>query len=158
MVAAGEFAPAKQNLEIALKTSSEWIGDHDLYAMLVDMAVRRRDESDIRKYAPQAADLATRYGHELYQAVAHRAWGVAHRLGGDNAAAKESLNHALKIFTQLKTRWQMGRTLFELGELAVTQVNTAEARDSFSRAVELFEEMQATSDVSRTRAALDALK
>ena len=158
MMAAGEFAPARQNLEIALSTSSEWIGDHDLYAMLVDVAVRQRDESDIRKYAAQAEALATRYGHELYQAIVHRAWGVAHRLGGDNAAAKASLNLALEIFTQLKTRWQMGRTLFELGELAVTQANTAEAADFFSRAIELFEEMQATSDVLRTQAALDALK
>ena len=100
MMAAGEFAPAKQNLEIALKTSSEWIGDHDLYAMLVDLAVRQRDESDIRKYAVQAEALATRYGHELYQAIVHRAWGVAHRLAGDNAAAKASLNQALEIFSR----------------------------------------------------------
>lgn len=157
-MAAGEFAPARQNLKIALKTSSEWIGDHDLYAMLVDVAVRRRNESDIRQYAPQAEALATHYGHELYLAIVQRAWGVAHRLAGDSAAANASLNQALDIFSQLKTRWQMGRTLFELGELAVTQVNTAEARDFFSRAIELFEEMQATSDVSRTRAALDALK
>jgi len=158
MMAAGEFAPARQNLEIALKTSSEWIGDHDLYAMLVDLAVRQRDESDIRKYAAQTAALATGYGHELYQAVAYRAWGVAHRLDGDNAAAKASLNRALEIFSQLKTRWQMGRTLLELGELAVTQTSTAEARDFFIRAIELFEAMQASPDVLRTRAALEALK
>jgi tetratricopeptide (TPR) repeat protein len=158
MMAAGEFAPAKQNLEIALKTSSEWIGDHDLYAMLVDVAVRRRDESDIRKYAAQAEALATHYGHELYQAIVHRAWGVAYRLGGDNAAAEASLNRALEIFSQLKTRWQMGHTLFELGELAVTQASTAEARDFFTRAIELFEAMQATPDVLRTRAVLEALK
>ena len=52
----------------------------------------------------------------------------------------------------------MGRTLFELGELALTQASTAEARDFFTRAIELFEEMQATPDVLRTRAALEALK
>ena len=158
MMAAGEFAPARQNLEIALKTSSEWIGDHDLYVMLVDVAVRQRKELDIRQYAPQAKVLATRYNHELYQAVIQRAWGVAHRLAGENDEAKASLNRALEMFTQLKTRWQMGRTLFELGELALTQASTTEARDFFTRANALFEEMQATPDVLRTRDALEALK
>jgi tetratricopeptide (TPR) repeat protein len=158
MMAAGEFAPARQNLETALKTPSEWIGDHDLHAMLVDLAARQRDEAAIRQYAPLAEELATRYDHTLYQAIAHRAWGVAHRLAGEYAAARARLNQALTLFSELNTRWQMGRTLFELGELAAAQTNTTEANDHFIRALAAFEEMQAAPDVTRTRIALEALK
>ena len=33
------------------------------------------------------------------------------------------------MFNSLNTRWQIGRTLFELGELAVAQEDVAAARD-----------------------------
>jgi len=156
MMAAGEFARARQNLETALKTPSEWIGDHDLYTSLVDLAVRQHDRNTVRKYAAKAEEMATRYDHELYRAIAQRAWGVFHRLDGDYVAARTSLNQALALFSQLNTRWQMGRTLFELGELAVTEANNAEARGFFTRALEAFEQMHAAPDVERTRTAMEA--
>lgn len=158
MMAAGEFALARQNLEAALKTPSEWIGDHDLYAMLVDVAALQRDEATIWRYAPPAEELARRYSHRLYQAIAQRAWGVAYRLAGDYSEARVRLNQALELFSQLNTRWQIGRALFELGELAAAQANTVTAIDHFSRALAAFEEMRAASDVTRTRTALEGLK
>jgi hypothetical protein len=45
-----------------------------------------------------------------------------------------------------------------LGELAAAQADTVMATDHFTRALAAFEEMQAASDVARTRAALEALK
>lgn len=121
------------------------------------MAVLQRDEAGIRQYAPQAEELAMRYGHTLYQAVAHRAWGVAHRLAGEHAEAKARLHQALDLFNSLNTRWQMGRTLFELGELAA-QTDTTKAREYFIHAVAAFEAMRAAPDAARTRAALDKLR
>lgn len=154
----GEFTLVKQHLEASLNLSLPWVGDHDVYAALTDAASREADEAAIRQYAPQAEALAARYGHTLYQAVAHRAWGVAYRLAGDYAGSQARLDQALDLFRGLKTPWQIGRTLFELGQLAAAQTNTAEAHDYFERALAAFEEMRAAPDAARTRAALEKLQ
>lgn len=153
----GEFALIRQHLAAAVNLSLAWVGDHDVYAALTDAAARQGDEAAIRRYAPQAEALAARHGHALYQAVAHRAWGVAHRLAGEYAEAEEHLNQALDVFSGLNTRWQMGRTLFELGELAAAQMNTAKARDYFVRALAAFEAMRSAPDAARTHAVLERL-
>jgi len=157
-VGEGEFALVRQHMEISLHSSSWWVGDHDIYATLVDMAVLQRDEAGIRLYAPQAEELAARYGHLLYQAVAHRAWGVAHRLAGEYPEAETRLHQALDLFSGLNTRWQIGRTMYEFGELAAAQMDINKARGYFNHALVAFEEMRAAPDVSRTQAALDSLK
>jgi len=153
----GEFTLIRQHLEAATHLSLSWVGDHDVYAALTDAASREGDETAIRQYVPLAEELATRYGHTLYQAIAYRAWGVAHRLASEYAEAEARLNQALDLFSGLNTRWQMGRTLFELGELAAARTNTAKARDYFTRALAAFEAMRAAPDVARTRAAIERL-
>ncbi len=157
-MAEGEFALVRQHLEAALRTTDAECGDHDLYAMLADAATQQRDQAALRQYAPLAEETATRYGHALYQAVAHRAWGVAHRLVGEYADAEMRLSQALELFHGLDTRWQIGRTLYELGALALARSNTAEARDHFSRALAAFEDMRAAPDTARVHAALETLK
>ncbi len=153
----GEFTLVRQHLEAGIGLALSWVGDHDVYAALTDAACLEGDEPAIRKYAPQAEALATRYGHTLYLAIADRAWGVAHRLAGEYVQAEARLNHALDLFGGLNTRWQMGRTLRELGELAAARANTTQARDYFTRAVTAFQEMRAAPDLVRTQAALERL-
>jgi hypothetical protein len=155
----GEFARVRQELEIAFGQSAEfdYVGDHDVHTTLVDVAALQRDEAAIRAYAPAAERLAIRYDHKLYQAIIFRAWGVAHRLAGEFAQAETRFNQALAWFTGLDTRWQIGRTHFELGELAVARGERAAARASFTRALADFEFMRAGPDVVRTRAALEEL-
>lgn len=146
-------------MEVALNKSRSPAGapsgDHDLYAVLADAALQQHDEPTLRRYAPLAEETAARIDHKLYMAIAHRAWGVAHRLASEYAEAERRLNLALNIFADLDTRWQSGVTLFELGELARAQGNTLAARDYFSRALTAFEEMRAAPDAMRTRAALE---
>ncbi len=125
--------------------------------MLADVAAQQRDLAALRQYAPLAEQLASRYDHVLYRAIAHRAWGVAHRLAAEYAEATGRLNQALESFQDLDTRWQIGRTLSELGELAVARAEAAAARDYFSRALAAFEAMKAAPDAARVRAALEAL-
>ena len=158
-LAEGEFALVREYVELALNKSPNPAGapsgDHDLYAVLVDGAMQQRDQTALRKYAPLAEETATRIDHKLYTAIAYRAWGVAHRLAEEYAEAERRLNLALNIFAEMGTRWQSGITLFELGELARAQRNTAAAHDYFSRALIAFEEMRAAPDIVRTRTALD---
>jgi tetratricopeptide (TPR) repeat protein len=157
-MAEGEFALVRQILEAALDLPAEWIGDHDMHVMLADVAASQHDLAGIQKYAPQAEVLAERYQHELYQAITQRAWGVAHRLAGDYALSEAKLTKALELFRKLNTRWQAGRTLFELGELARARSAPVEAQRWFSEALSAFIEMNATLDARRTRAELEALK
>ncbi len=150
-MAEGEFALVRKYLEIALHKTASWVGEHDLYAMLADAAAQQRDAAALQQYAPLAEELAARYDHKLYQAVAHRAWGVAHRLAGGLKESEARLNQALELFQQLDTRWQIGRTLFELGELALARTENTAAQEQFSRALAAFEQIGALPDAARAR-------
>ena len=156
-MAEGEFALVRQHLEAALKLTSLWVGEHELYAMLADVAAQQRDEAALRQYTPIAEELAARYDHILYRAIAHRAWGVAHRLAGEYAESETRLTNALALFERLDTRWQIGRTLFELGELTKAQRNIDGARDYFQRALNMFTDMHALPDAERTYTSLESL-
>ncbi len=162
-MAEGEFTLVKQHLQVALTrpgfefSYSTPTADFDLYVMLVDAAAQQRDLPALQEYAALAAELAVRHEHRLYQAIIHRAQGVAHRLSGEYADAETQLNQALKGFQELKTRWQIGRTLYELAELAQAQADTAQARAYFSQALTAFEEMDAVPDATRTRTVLASL-
>jgi tetratricopeptide (TPR) repeat protein len=131
--------------------------EHDVYMLLSDAAVQRHDETAIRQYTPKLEELAIRDSHRLYIAIAQRAWGVAHRLAGEHAEAESRLNKALDLFSELGTRWQIGRTLIELAELDLARSDRAGARNYFSQALEAFEKLKASPDIERTRAALQAL-
>jgi hypothetical protein len=78
-------------------------------------------------------------------------------LKGEYIEAESKLNLAMGIFNALNARYQIGRTLFEMGELSTAQIDTAKARDYFIRALESFESMQATPDAERAKAALKRL-
>jgi len=160
LTAEGEFALVREHLEAALpKPSIGWIafGDHEVYNLLVDTAAQQRDETALQKYAPLAEEAAIRYDHKLNQAIAHRAWGVLYRLAGQYAESQFRFDRALEIFQDMNTRWQIGRTLFELGELAVVQTNISQARDYLHAAKVTFEALQAAPDLAHSQAALERL-
>ncbi|HET9905806.1 MAG TPA: hypothetical protein VFQ23_04180 [Anaerolineales bacterium] len=127
--------------------------DHEIYMTLADTAVELRDVDALRKYAPNLEELAVRDNHKLYLAIAHRALGVERRLAGKHAEAEDRLRQALGLFTKLGARWQIGRTLFELGELNLSHA-PVKASEYYSQALGSFEEVQAKPYAERTRAAL----
>lgn len=159
-MAEGEFALIREYGEAGLiRPSKGWatFGDHDLYSLLVDAAVRHRDEIALRQYVPLAEETARRYEHKLYQAIAHRARGMLHRLSSEYVEAELQLNEALELFNNMNTRYQIGRTLFELGELAAAQTSAPHAYDYFTRALNDFERIGAAPDTIRVRERLAAL-
>ena len=123
---------------------------------LADTAVELRDTEALRKYAHPLEELASRDNHRLYLAIAHRALGVEHRLAGEQSSAETRLKQALELFTKLGARWQVGRTLFELGELQLSH-SRPKAREYYSQALRAFEEIQAKTSVEQTRAVLNSL-
>ena len=154
-MAEGEFALVQKYLEIAIHKTAAWVGEHDIYAMLADVAAQQRDETSLQKYAPLAEEFALRYDHRLYQAIAQRAWGVMYRLTGQYNESQIRFEQALVIFQQMNTRWQIGRTLFELGELSISLADISSARDYFTRALSTFETLSARPDAARTREKLE---
>ena len=155
-MAEGEFALVRKYVEVALQRTSMLIGEHDLYAMMVDAAAEQGDAAALQQYAPLAEQSAARHDHKLYLAVAHRAWGVAHRLAGQVPQAEARLSQALALFEALDTRWQIGRTLLELGELALSHADREAARHYMSRALATFDEVGAAPYAARTRDRLAA--
>ncbi len=161
-MAEGEFALMTTHLEAALEqnvaTGAPYGSDHDVYSLLADAAVQRRDLAMLREYASLAEESARRIDHELDLAIAHRAWGVAHTLAGEYPQAAQRFQQALDLFGAYQVPWQLGRTEYEMGLLASAEKKTAEAREHFSRALAAFEEMHAAPDARRTRAALQDLE
>lgn len=159
----GEFALMKEHLEEAFSKSNaplKWGSmptEPELYVLLADSAAERRDETALREFTPILEELATRNGHKLYEAVAHRAWGVAHTLAGEYEEARTRLNQSLALLRPLDTRWQIGRTLYELGELASKQRDLTAARSHFSEALTLYHDLRAVPYVQRTEARLASL-
>lgn len=131
--------------------------EHIVYMMLVDSAARTGDETAIRKFAPRLEELALRDDHKPYLAVAHRAWGIAHRLSGEYVEAETRLEKALGIFEELESSWQIGRTLYALGELALAKTDGGAAHSYFMLAQAKFEELGAKPDINRTAAVLEKL-
>ena len=132
--------------------------EHIVYMMLTDTAALVHDEAAIRRYAPRLEELATRDDHHLYLAIAHRAWGIAHRLSGEYDLAETRLLKARDVFKELETRWQLGRTLFEMGELEQARSHTDAARDYFSQALAAFEAVQALPNETQTRNMVQSLE
>lgn len=156
--AEGEFALVKASLEGALDKPGQPVSwgtmahDHEVYAMLADVAVEMRDEEALRTYAPRLEALALRDNHALYLAIAQRAGGVALGVGGDFAGAEARLRVALAGFERLGTAWQVGRTLMELGEVELARSQGDAARSHFSQAQAAFESIQAQPAAERARA------
>ena len=156
-MAEGEFADVRNHLEEALSHSAEWVGDHDLYAMLAEAAVGVENLEVLKKYAPLAEETAVRYGHNLYQAIANRSWGVAHRLAGEFSQAEERLNRALASFQGMGTHWQVGRTFVELGQLAHARGELALAGDFFRKALVEFSSLAASNDMKQVNTLIEGL-
>jgi len=156
-MAQGEFALVKALLKKAMRNSDILAVDPDLNAILVDAAVQQRDVTALREYTPMLEETATPLEHNLYLATTHRAWGVFHRLVGQYEKAEARLEKAADVFQGLDTRWQLGRTHFELGELAEHQSDTDKAKQHYSKALNLFEEMGAVPDAERAREAISKL-
>jgi tetratricopeptide (TPR) repeat protein len=130
---------------------------HIVYMMLTESAAQARDAGRLQLYAPKLEELATQDDHQPYLAVAHRAAGVAHNLAGEPVEAVARLNQAMEIFTKLETGWQIGRTYYEMGEVARSLSDVGRAKGYFIQALAAFEAMKAMPDIERTRAALGAL-
>jgi len=131
--------------------------DHEMYMTLADTALELRDLAALQKYVPKLEQLASRDNHPLYLAIAHRARGGLQRLAGESARAEASLKQALEIFNRLGTRWQTGRTLLELAELALARSKKSKAREHFTQALAAFEELRALPDAEKARLRLDSL-
>jgi tetratricopeptide (TPR) repeat protein len=163
MKAQGEFAQVESELSAVLELPGQPVKrgtmahQHIVYMMLTDSAAQAEDLGRLQVYAPKLEELAIRDDHQPYLAVAHRAMGVAHRLAGENVEAVTRLNQAMEIFTSLEMGMQVGRTYFEMGEVARNLGEAERAQGFYNEALTAFEAMKATPDIDRTRALLGTL-
>jgi hypothetical protein len=164
LAAKGEFALVSEKITAALSKPGQPVKrgtmahDHHMHMLLAESAVHLREAAAIRQHAAQLEALAARDGHRLYQAIAHRAWGVAHTLAAEYAEAEVRLESALALFRSLDTRWQIGRTLVAWADLALARTDAAAAAGPlYQEALQVFESLGAATDAGRTRAALAAL-
>jgi len=156
----GEFALVKEHLTNAIrKPPIGWnpVGDHEIYVSMADIAATLRDESLLSTYAAQSDEISLSLGHTLYHAVTLRALGILDWLHHDYPQAETRLRESCLLFQQLGTRWQIGRTLFDLGEMSTELGKMGEAKEYFSQALSAFEVMGARPFVNKTLEHLDCL-
>ena len=76
-------------------------------------------------------------------------------MAGECDAAETRLNQAMTMFSALDTHWQVGRTHFELGELARVRLGASGGRDQYARALVEFEAIGAVPDAMNIRRLMD---
>ena len=111
-MAEGEFALTTQALELALTSQGEWIGDHDLYAVLADAAALQRDEIALRRYAPLLEELRSAMGICSIRPLLTAPGGWHIGWPANSLPPSSGCNKPWRSSTA-GTRWQLGRTHFE---------------------------------------------
>lgn len=157
MIAEGEFAQVNSYFQEALERPSEILLDVRFFHLLVDNAILQEDIDSLEELTPRFLELAELHEHDLYNAIANRSIAVLHRLKGELNKPKKLLEISLKIFKDLETHWQIGRTYNELGQLAIAQEKTSEAKDQFTQALEAYKILDARIDIEKTQRALDEI-
>ena len=153
-MAEGEFVLVNEHLTAAMqKHPMGWnpVGDHEIYVLLADVAAEKRDETMLGMYAPQAEAISARLKHTLYRAIALRSLGVLDELHGRTVLAEARLKESYDLFQKLEARWQMGRTLFELGQLSAVVGRSKEASEYFAQAANELESLGARPLLERVR-------
>lgn len=156
----GEFALIKEHLTTAMRLPPVgWnpVGEHEILVLLADIGAMNRDEALLATYAYEADFISLSLDHLLYHAMAIRALGILDWLHRDYARAEDQLRESIRLFQQLETRWQLGRTLYDLGELSMDLGRTMQAREFFMQALLAFEEMGAEPYMAKTKRHLTML-
>jgi tetratricopeptide (TPR) repeat protein len=152
-MAEGEFALIPQHLEAALRQSPVLVrwgsaaSDLDLYILYAEYAAQH-NEPDLMAHALRALEAAVSLGHPLYEAIARRALGAAHRRAGAWEEADSSLSQASAQFQAMPARWQAARTLVERAKLERDRGNTAQARAAADTALTEFTALGAARDAA----------
>lgn len=117
----------------------------------IDIAVEQQDLAALQFYLPKAEELSLHYGHKLDQGIARRARGVMCMISGESDLAFRYLEESLLIFKEFGMNWQAGRSLRELGRLALMRGDLDTADRFFLEAISLFEIQNARPDMERTK-------
>jgi tetratricopeptide (TPR) repeat protein len=159
--AKGEFAQVIENMRQALTKPGQPVKrgtmahEHDVYFLLSESAAHLSDVQAIEQYARRLEELAARDDHKLYLGIAQRTLGIGHRLAGEYPEAGMRLNQALLLFNEAGAPWQVGRTLYALGEFDQQRGDLPSAQNHFQRALEIFEMLGAQPDTAKVKTALE---
>ena len=137
----GEFAQVKEQLKAASeKPSIGWkpVGDHEVYVLLADIGAINKDKELLSAYALRSDEISLSLKHHLYHAITLRALAILDWLDHDFTRAEERLKESWQLFQRLETHWQIGRTLYDLGELSDGIGKHDEAKSYFTQAQAAF--------------------
>lgn len=160
LITVGRFAEAKKALaevesdELVPKVFGTRAWEPDV--LRAELAAAEGDASAIE--LSMTAEARVSGWDQRNMARARRATGIALTRAGDFENAEKKLREALALFEQLDTRWQQGRTLVALGELSRARDDGASARDYFTRALPLFDAMEARYDAAKARGLIKELE
>ncbi len=104
--------------------------------------------------ARTALELAERGGYLLEQGAAHRTLGQVYAIGGNRSEAEAAFRRSLEILGDIQSRPELAQTLLAYGRFKLDE-DADEGNRLLHRALELFQDMDATGWVEETRTALD---
>ncbi len=131
-----------------------------LLAELAELGARTEDRALYERFGEQALELGWRSGARKALAQAIRARGLAATTAGRWDDAVSDLENALDRYHALGTAWEEARTRADIAALARRRGatgDTAVARGQLERALRIFEDLGADSDLAAARADLATL-
>jgi tetratricopeptide (TPR) repeat protein len=101
-----------------------------------------------------ALELAERGGYLLEQGAAQRTLGQAYATGGNRSEAEAAFHRSLEILGDIQSRPELAQTLLAYGRFKLDD-DAEEGNRLLNRALELFQEMNATGWIEETQTALN---
>jgi tetratricopeptide (TPR) repeat protein len=163
-------ARTRNNLAAAMLQNRQWAAALDTAKQAYTFLKAARDEQFIASTAINLAEAAFEMGdlaialHYAYEALdaeddfvypyAHFELGRIKQAQGDLAAAEAHLAESLRFARQYEDKNRMAYALRELGRCHRAMNRRSEAEAEIREAIRLFEGMQLTQEVTRTRAHL----
>jgi serine/threonine protein kinase/pimeloyl-ACP methyl ester carboxylesterase/tetratricopeptide (TPR) repeat protein len=124
----------------------QWRHNIRLQAGQAELWLVRRDLDRAEKYTSNLCEAATRYNCRKYTATAHKLFGEIASLRGQQEEAEKQFETALTLLEQYPASLVAWKTYAALGRLRIKQGRDEAAREAFSQAAKIINEIAANVD------------
>ncbi len=115
------------------------------------MVLQKGDVDGATKHAETAEQFARQLGDRFSLAKNEWAWAKIHNARGDRDAAQSKFDSARTTFEEVDAPYELARLLFDIG---VLRDEPEEATQTIRGAIKIFERLDASLDLERSRGAL----
>ena len=156
----GELEQATEHLDrsedfFAQIPSEDFVAETSRYRAEIRLQQGQLDEA--LAYAESSLKYAQDQGLKADECAARRVLGQVYREQDDSVRSKQYLAQSLDMARELDNRYEAGRTMLQIGLLRREQGRPEDARASLLQAREIFEDLEASLDLTEVEHGLGGL-